>query len=511
MPTPRKLSRARLLALAPRSPEQLRAWLRLALDIEIPCERSDPDAGTGPLAYLWHTFHEAPPGEPKKPDAVVWACRGGGKTFYAAVATVLDLVFKPGIEVKALGGSLEQSQRLHAHLRRFFERRPLEHFVDGRMTDRRVRLINTSGAEVLAQSSTSVRGARPQKLRCDEAELFDRGVWAAAQLSPRSKFINGQLIHASIEALSTCHEPYGLMSELIASAGSGADASPAKPRRLFRWGVIEILETCEKDRPCGPCAIHPECGGTAKRGVGHLRIDDALTMKSRVSANQWASEMLCLRPRRDDCVLPEFDEAIHVRASTGNNEPGAPATGHLTTSSPLTWLAGMDFGFRAPSAFLWATHDAGTNVLHVIDEHIESRLTIAQHIEKIANREWPKPKWIGIDPAGSAAEAQSGTSHANVLRKAGHAVKHRASKIEFGLGLLRARLAPASGTPTLFIHPRCRQLIESLTKYHYPPASTSSLDSAEPVKDGHDHAVDALRYLVLNLDRPLKTERTCYM
>ncbi len=498
--------RDRLLALHPRGPEQLRVWLRLALDIEVPCEHPPTASGAGakraggPLAYLWHAFREPRENEPPKPDAVVWACRGGGKTFYAAVATALDLLFKPGVEVKVLGGSLEQSQRLHAHLRRLFERPPLQRLVDGRMTDRRVRLLNGSMAEVLAQSPTSVRGARPQKLRCDEAELFDRDVWSAAQLAPRSRVLGGRLVHAAVEALSTCHEPYGLMSELITSA---APVEGSRARALFRWGVVDILETCPPQRPCETCTLLPECAGMAKRGVGHLRVEDAVAMKARVGASQWAAEMLCLRPKRDDCVMPEFDERVHVRETADVSEEAA-----------ITWLGGMDFGFRAPTVFLWGTHDAGSNTLHIIDEHCEARLTIAQHIERIERRGWPKPAWIGIDPAGSASEAQSGESHADVLRRAGYRVKHRSSRIQQGLSLLRARLAPASGPPTLFIHPRCRTLIECLTKYHYPPpgrAGSELSDASEPVKDGNDHAVDALRYLVLNLDRPLKFESTSYL
>ncbi|MDL1948463.1 hypothetical protein FBQ97_01430 [Acidobacteria bacterium ACD] len=57
----------------------------------------------------------------------------------------------------------------------------------------------------------------------------------------------------------------------------------------------------------------------------------------------------------------------------------------------------------------------------------------------------------------------------------------------------------------LRIDPRCARLIEALRSYHYP---AEQRDSLEPVKDGSDHACDALRYLVVNLDgeaRPVGT------
>ena len=49
----------------------------------------------------------------------------------------------------------------------------------------------------------------------------------------------------------------------------------------------------------------------------------------------------------------------------------------------------------------------------------------------------------------------------------------------------------------LRISPRCEQLIRALRTYHY--RLDDPLDS-EPVKDGVDHAADALRYMITNLD-----------
>jgi len=73
---------------------------------------------------------------------------------------------------------------------------------------------------------------------------------------------------------------------------------------------------------------------------------------------------------------------------------------------------------------------------------------------------------------------------------------------------VRARLRPASGDTKLMIHQRCSKLIESLERYHYPADQPESL---VPVKDGFDHAVDALRYLVANLDNPVRTAYSRYV
>ena len=101
------------------------------LHLNVP-RRAVIDDHASPFEYLCWSFlgvapgdWDAPAGEPEAlpADCVVWANRGGGKTFLGAVATALDLLFRPGIQVRVLGGSLEQSRRMHAHLRRLFDPR----------------------------------------------------------------------------------------------------------------------------------------------------------------------------------------------------------------------------------------------------------------------------------------------------------------------------------------------------------------------------------------------------
>ncbi|MEM7755803.1 MAG: hypothetical protein AAF297_09235, partial [Planctomycetota bacterium] len=149
----------------PRTPRALHAWISEWLDVRVPTTAL-VEGHAAPFDYVCHAFFDGgvpvestgasalPQVNAASPDCVVWANRGGGKTFLAAVATLLDLVFKPGIEVRVLGGSLEQAKRMHEHLRGLIEGSDVRTLVDGRVTDKRVRLTNGSRAEVLAQSQT---------------------------------------------------------------------------------------------------------------------------------------------------------------------------------------------------------------------------------------------------------------------------------------------------------------------------------------------------------------------
>ena len=68
--------------------------------------------------------------------------------------------------------------------------------------------------------------------------------------------------------------------------------------------------------------------------------------------------------------------------------------------------------------------------------------------------------------------------------------------IEEGIDLIADLLDPALGSPRLMVDPKCVRLIEALEGYR------KRADGA-PEKDGrHDHLIDALRYALVNHDRP---------
>ncbi len=467
----RVVSRRALVGVRPRTENQLWDWLRYVLDVEA-SRHALVEGSDAPFGYVAHAFFE----ERGPRDVVVWANRGGGKTFYAAVATVLDLVFKPGIEVRVLAGSVEQGQRMHGHVRRMFEREKLRGLVDGKPTGRRLRLTNGSVVEVSAASESSVRGARPVKMRCDEVELFDPEIWAAAQLGPRSRRCGGVWARASVEALSTMHRAWGLMHEITQDA----------ERRQFRWGVVDVLSRCEETRECSACALWEECGGRAKgeRVRGHVGVEDAARMKGRSSEGVWRAEMLCERPRKDGLVFGEFEEREHVFEGSAEGE----------------LVCGMDFGFRAPTVVLWA-RVSGEGVVRVIEERVVSGEVLGEHVRAVVESEHGRPSWVGVDPAGRARNEQTGVSAVGVLRRAGLEVRSRRVGVEAGLRMVRARLRPASGEGArLLVHARCEGLRRAMGTHHYGAARGGDADAAKPVKDGSDHAVDALRYLVVNLD-----------
>lgn len=89
-------------------PADLHRWIRESLKLNIPTRPVCPHH-QAPFDYIHAAYTDAA-------DLVVWAPRGGGKTTLGALATLLDLLFKPSCHVRILGGSLDQSGRMWEQL-----------------------------------------------------------------------------------------------------------------------------------------------------------------------------------------------------------------------------------------------------------------------------------------------------------------------------------------------------------------------------------------------------------
>ncbi len=498
----------------PRTREELKAYVKTFLDVDVPDVRLCP-GHSSPMDYLWNSFaidnrlsikddslgiagsetsSNSPPSSPNHPsslihhqcsDSIVWANRAGGKTELAAIATLLDAFFKPHCHVRILGGSGEQSSRLYEYLVGFL-RRGFEESLAGPVRKGGCRFANGSSVEVLTQSATSVRGTHVQKLRCDEVELFDEDVFAAAKFTTLST----DVCVGSMELISTMHRPYGIMQrEVTAAKEQGVP--------VFKWCLWETIEKCV-GRDCSRCPLWGDCRGRAKHAAGYLRIDDCITQMRRSSRSAWESEMLCIRPSSENIVFAEFDASVHVRPV--DYDPNLPL------------YRTLDFGFVNPFVCLWVQVD-NEGTVHVIDEYIRSRATIDVHAKEMKARTPCDEERVAAtycDPAGAGANDVTGTSAVRELRSLGIPVKYRRSAILEGIELIRRAVRAGDGSTALVISPRCPRLIEAMECYHYPD-NVRAASGELPFKDGvHDHPIDALRYFFIHRKRPTQSASRRY-
>ncbi|MHC4642812.1 MAG: hypothetical protein ACYS32_14305 [Planctomycetota bacterium] len=475
-----------LRRIRPTKKKDLKNYVKVFLGIDVPDKRICPQHHR-PMDYLWHTFSADFTAEAKaNADAIVWANRAGGKTELAAVATLLDCVFKPNCRIRILGGSGEQSGRMYEYLTAFLYN-GFEEFLAGPALKAKCRFVNGSSVEVLTQSATSVRGQHIHKLRCDEVELFDKDVFAAAKFTTQS---NENLV-AAMELISTMHRPYGLMQKVVSDADHFGTP-------VFKWCMLEVIEKCI-DRSCSQCPLWTDCQGRAGQAGGYLKIDDCITQMRRASRAAWESEMLCKKPSLENVVFDEFDDNRHVRQV--DYDPNLPL------------YRALDFGFVNPFVCLWIQVD-GTGVVRVIDEYVRSRATIDVHIEEIKSRSPGGESRVAAtfcDPAGAGVNDVTGTSVVRELRMMGIRARFRRSGILEGIELIRRAVRAGDGKSRLIISRRCQQLIEAMQCYHYPEPGSIAAAGELPLKDGvYDHPIDALRYFFVNHNRPTKTTTRCY-
>jgi len=471
-----------LQRIRPADRQDLKNYVKVFLRIDVPDKKICPDHNT-PMDYLWYSFSSDFNGTAgSNADAIVWANRAGGKTKLAAIATLLDCLFKPGCQVRILGGSGEQAGRMYDYLAAFLQN-GFERFLHGPIRKRSCRFANGSAVEVLTQSPMSVRGQHIQKLRCDEVELFDEDVLSAAKFTTRST----QTITAAMELISTMHKPYGLMQKAVASAGRLATP-------VFKWCLWEVIERCT-DRSCSRCPLEGDCGGKARQAGGFLKIDDCITAMRRASRAGWEAEMLCKRPSLENVVFNEFDPAVHVAPVDYNPE--------------LPLYRSLDFGFVNPFVCLWIQEDEQGRV-RVIDEYVRSRATIDVHAEQIKRRTPCGEEAVAAtfcDPAGGSVNDVTGTSVVRELRALGIMTRYRKSSILEGIELIRRAIKAGDGKSRLLISPKCQRLIEAMQCYHYPESTPAEL----PLKDGlYDHPIDALRYFFVNYKKTTKTTSRRY-
>ena len=477
------IPKKQIVSWMPKTKRDLKKMAKVLLGIDFPDKKICPHHDS-PLDYLAASFL-------KQEDLLVWANRCGGKTMLAAAATIFDAIFRGPIKIRVLGGSFDQSARLGEYIREFVANRPK--IVKGKIKRDTVKLISGSEIKMLAQSQRAVRGQHAQKIRCDEVDLFDHEVWQAVQFSTRSE----EKTRGSIEVLSTLHRAGGLMDDLVKKAKENRDNpdSGIAGYKLVNWCLWEVIERCPKRRKCSECLLWEDCNGVAKKARGFFKIDDAITIKARSSKAAWEAEMLCKGPQRQHLVFNEFEPHLHVK--------------NVEYCPEFPTFRAIDFGYASPLSCLWVQiTPAGT--VHVIDEYIRARLPIATHAQAIKAKDPGLVSATYVDPAGRQKESTSGAACTEILASAGIVCTSRPSFIADGLELLRSALKPASGPPKLYIHPRCRVLIDSFNTYHYPSPDAPG-DPDKPVKDGPDHAIDALRYFFINKMRPgIETKRLKY-
>lgn len=173
---------------------------------------------------------------------------------------------------------------------------------------------------------------------------------------------------------------------------------------------------------------------------------------------------------------------------------------------PKNWqrMFGTDFGLANPTVFLGVALDPIRLELHVYAEHYEKQKPVHYHAKRMKEMMAGIPqgllRFLVADPEGAKRSEKDFMSKFD-------------NYAEYGIYFRKGNNKKMDGILKMFgyfdrgrvkIHKNCQNLIKELMKYKYQePTLDSKKNESEMPVEKDDHAVDALRYIMMELpDHP---------
>ncbi len=153
----------------------------------------------------------------------------------------------------------------------------------------------------------------------------------------------------------------------------------------------------------------------------------------------------------------------------------------------------IDFGYTNPFVCLWGAVD-GDGRLYIYREHFKSQMRIEEHAKIIKKYDKDFSFRTLADP--EAAENRKSLEHYGVP------TTNAKNIINLGIEAVKKRLVVrGDGLPRLFIHKDCFHTLNEFFSYKWPELKDTRNQDEKPIaKD--DHTMDALRYMVMDIDNP---------
>jgi hypothetical protein len=154
-------------------------------------------------------------------------------------------------------------------------------------------------------------------------------------------------------------------------------------------------------------------------------------------------------------------------------------------SDGVEYLAGIDVGYRDPTALVVIAYDPKNDTFHIVDEYLEAEVTTKTHAEafqKLIDR-WGLQSGIFIDSA--AAQFASDLAYNYDIST----IKAKKQVLE---GIAYVQTLVEQGR--IKVSPHCKHTLEMFDQYQWDNRDT--LTREKPVHSKVSHIADALRYAV---------------
>ena len=198
----------------------------------------------------------------------------------------------------------------------------------------------------------------------------------------------------------------------------------------------------------------------------HLDREELERAKETLPKDRYLQEYEASFQKTQGLAIPEFSREKHLY--------------EVLSAGAGDKIAGIDFGYVNPAAIMEIYWNG--EKLWVDDEWYKTSRTDAQIAEYVASCHYQS---VYPDPENAAGIEELRRHDVNIRE-----VKKGKGSIVEGINMIRELLL----NKRLFINKRCVNLISELESYAYDEDKKSEV----PIKE-NDHAIDALRYVVLSL------------
>lgn len=204
----------------------------------------------------------------------------------------------------------------------------------------------------------------------------------------------------------------------------------------------------------------------------HVPSEEIDKAKEEVTTDRFAQEYMADFRKMEGLVYKEFDRTRHIFDDD---------TPHAAFNDVLL---GIDFGYTNPAAILEIKKDSD-NTYWVTSEWYKRKQSNDQIVEKAqsfgSNMVYADPE----APEKIKELADAGLNIRDVIKGKG--------SVEYGIEKVRELFKQNR----LFIHERCKNTILELETYHYEDQEGQDLNKKEVPAKENDHAMDALRYVLM--------------
>ena len=175
-------------------------------------------------------------------------------------------------------------------------------------------------------------------------------------------------------------------------------------------------------------------------------------------------------------------------------------------------VIGIDWGLRNPTAVLWSVYDVHEDVHFVYREHYKAGLLAEEQAIKIVEMSGGEnPDFITMDPSAWNTDPLSRSSIAGEFQKVfdklcrqkgrpGWVLYKADNNRDRGIEAVHRQMKVEQARTHLYVDRTLENLLKEIRDYRYPDDVENKepkLNLKEDALKKNDHAVDALRYIIM--------------